>query len=440
MALLLSKQYAEVLGRNARTLDYIKKGNKPAAIKMANNKLATKRQLQKSAVSTPRLHATISRRSQLRTFRWTKLPSSFVLKPNSSSGGGGIIVIFGRNKKGNWVKADKTEMFIPELKNHIFDILDGNFSLGNVPDSALFEQRIKNHSTFKPLSKKGIPDIRVLVYNLVPIMAMLRLPTEESQGRANLHSGGIGVGIDMAHGLTTTAIYRGQLIETLPHSRISLSGIKIPHWKNVLLTAVTAAKAIGLQYSGVDIAIDREDGPTVLELNARPGLDIQLANLAPLKSRLRRVEGLKVATPEKGVRLSRELFSEEVEQEIEDISGRTLLGVIEPVTILDGTGNEHNFLAKIDTGAFRTTIDEAIVDKLGLHKALLDGKKAVRGALGQESRPMIELTMLLHDHRIKTKAFITDRSHMNYAMIVGRRDLKSFLVDPSKRERVRAKS
>lgn len=431
MALLLNRNLGDVLGLNARTLQYITKANPAQATRIANNKLMTKKVLQKAGIPTPRLFGVITDRQELKRFRWTKLPSSFVLKPNSSSGGGGIVVVFGRNKKGTWVKADKSAVFIPELKNQILDILDGNFSLGNIPDVAFFEQRIKNHAELKPYCVRGIPDVRILVYNLVPVMAMLRLPTEESGGRANLHSGGVGIGVELVHGLTTVAIHRDQIIEHVPGTRLGLSGIRLPYWNDILLMAVRAARACGLNYAGVDIAIDREDGPMVLEINARPGLNIQFANMAPLKSRLRRVEGLKVSTPEKGVTLAKNLFSGELEQEIEDISGRTILGVAEPVTIIDGAGQPHVIVAKIDTGAYRTAIDEALAKKLNLHSVIL-AHKDVRGALGEQTRPVIELSMQLRQRLIKTQAFMIDRSRMNYDAIIGRRDLKGFLVDPSK--------
>jgi len=41
-------------------------------------------------------------------------------------------------------------------------------------------------------------------------MGELRLPTKDSSGKANLHLGGIGVGIDMGTGVTTTAIHKGR--------------------------------------------------------------------------------------------------------------------------------------------------------------------------------------------------------------------------------------
>lgn len=416
---------------NSRMLEYIQKSNSREAVRLANNKLATKKALQKAGLPTPRLFATIHNRSELKKFRWTKLPSSFVLKPNSSSGGGGIVVIFGRNKKGNWVKADKSEVFIPELETHMLDILDGNFSKGNIPDKAFFEQRIKVHPDLKPYSVKGVPDIRVIVYNSVPVMTMLRLPTYQSSGKANLHAGGIGVGIDLSVGITTTAIQRGHLIDTLPESRLSLSGIRLPFWDEVLLLAVRAAQAVGLNYAGVDIAIDREDGPMVLEINARPGLGIQFANIAPLKSRLQRVEGLKTKSLEKKINLAKSLFGADVEQEIEDISGRTILGIQETISIMDTEGQPHTITAKIDTGAWRTAIDESLAEKLGISHPVIE-TQGVRGALGRQVRPIVGLTMNIKGHPIKTQAYLIDRSHMNFNVIVGRRDLKGFLVDPLK--------
>jgi len=428
------KQLGGVLGQNARVLHYTDQSEARSAATIARNKLTTKRLLQRAGLPTPRLYAALRSRQELKSFRWTKLPSSFVIKPNAAFGGSGILIVFGRNKKGNWVKADKTEVPISQLRNHIQDILDGNFSPSNVPDSALIEQRIKNHPDLRAYSIQGTPDVRIVVYNLVPVMAMLRLPTAESHGKANLHAGGIGVGIDLARGVATFATYRGHLIETLPHHRQRLTGIHIPHWPKVLLTASETARAINLPFAGVDIAIDRDDGPMVLEINARPGLDIQLANVAPLRSRLKRVEDLTVASPTKGVQIGQNLFGSDVEQEIEEISGQTILGVIEPVEIHDIAGDKHGISAKIDTGAWRTTIDKSLAKKWGLNTKIIEHGK-VRGALGRQERPIIELTMSLRDKPIKTRAYLADRSHLTYPMIIGRRDLKGFLVDPTQKNR-----
>lgn len=428
---VFGKQWRGVLGMNARALRYIKKSNTAAATRLANRKLATKRTLQKSGLPTPRLYARIRSRAELKAFRWTKLPSSFVLKPNSSSGGGGILVVFGRNKKGNWVKADRSEIFIPELRRHILEILDGRFSKGNIPDTAFFEQRIKVHHALKPYSLQGIPDARILVYNRIPVMAMLRLATADSAGRANLHAGGVGVGIDLSLGLTTTAIHRGRLIETVPGSRLPLSGLRLPAWDETLHLAVAAAEAIGLKYAGVDIALDRDDGPMVLEINARPGLDIQFANLTPLQARLKRVEGLSIKSPLKAVQLAKNLFGLDV-NEIEDTTGRLVVGIEEPVTLYDTAGQAHPIKAKIDTGAYRTALDVSLAEKLQLHQPVID-YQPVRAALGKETRPVVSLAFDLRGRHIVTQAFLSDRAHLSYDMIIGRRDLRAFLVDPSRR-------
>jgi hypothetical protein len=217
----------------------------------------------------------------------------------------------------------------------------------------------------------------------------------------------------------------------LPGSRLPLSGIRIPFWEEILLLAVRSAQAIGLNYAGVDIAIDREDGPMVLEINARPGLDIQFANSAPLKNRLRRVEGLKTKSIERKIALAKSLFSGDIEQDITDVSGRTVLGIDEEIKIIDSTGTPQTFRAKIDTGAWRTTIDTAAAEKLGIATPVLK-EIGVKAAMGREMRPLIAAHLEIKNHPIKTEITLTDRDHMDFPVLIGRRDLKGFLVDPCK--------
>jgi predicted ATP-grasp superfamily ATP-dependent carboligase len=57
-----------------------------------------------------------------------------------------------------------------------------------------------------------------------------------------------------------------------------LSAVQVPCWADVLLLAARSHNAIPLGYFGIDIVIDAQLGPVILELNARPGLSIQLAN------------------------------------------------------------------------------------------------------------------------------------------------------------------
>ena len=426
----------QILGINKRNIKYIKPSNSRRAIRIADNKLLGKRVLVKHSIPVAETFAVVKDRKELSVFDWYNLPKSFVLKPNRGLRGLGVLILYGRIKRKTeeqppvWVKADKTKMTIPILQNHVLNILDGQFSKGQLPDTAIFEERLKLLRIFKPYSYRGVPDVRVIVYNSIPIMAELRLPTKESDGRSNLHLGAIGVGIDMATGTTTSAVWHGKLIKYLPEARLPLSGIKIPEWKSLLELAIECQRASKVGFLGVDIGIDREKGPVVLELNARPGLSIQIANLAPLGIRLEKARGLKVKSIKQAIRLSQDLFGGQIEEELEELSGKRIIGIKEPIEILDSKGEKHKTTTKIDTGAYRTSICQSLAEKLGLIKTIK--YKKVRSALGKEERQIIDLSFILDKRRVSTEAFVANREEMKFDIIIGRKDLKKFLVDPAK--------
>lgn len=459
------KKSASLLGMNARNLEYIRPHNRKRGMEIADNKLLCKRVLKKNALGVSALIAKIRTHEELEQFDWSSLPSSFALKPNRGFGGEGIVVVYAK-KKGRddaWVKANGSIITVEDLKSHIRNILDGSFSLANTPDIAFFEERLKLLKLFKPYSYKGIPDIRVIVFNHVPVMAMLRLPTKASDGKANLQQGAIGVGIDLATGTTTTAIIgKGHLIEYIPDTRLVLSGIKIPYWKEILRMSVEAQALSGLGFLGADIAIDRDRGPVILELNARPGLSIQLANLAGLKGRLKRVAGLKIKTTERGIRVGKNLFGGEIEEEIEELSGKHVIGSVEKVKLLGKNGKEIEVEAKIDTGADSTSIDASLAKELGFEDALrsFEEKMAgrdiinelskeererlfagipdltdtipVKSSHGYSYRPVIRIELTLDAVTLPAKVSVIDRSHLKYAVIVGRKSLGKFLIDVNK--------
>ncbi|MBU1291941.1 hypothetical protein KKH07_00390 [Patescibacteria group bacterium] len=422
----------QILGMNARILAYMRPSNSLRAIRIADNKLIAKKILKKNGLPVAQTHSIIKNIHELKNFDWTSLPNTFTLKPNRGLGGEGILIVYARRKRYPypWIKADKKIVEIKDLESHILNILEGTYSLTNLPDIAFFEERIRLLKLFKPYSYRGIPDIRILIYNSVPIMAELRLPTKESSGKANLHLGGIGTGIDMGTGITTTAIQKDRIIEYVPGTRLPLRGIQIPEWKEILRLAIHAQQITKIGFLGIDIAIDREKGPVILELNTRPGLSIQIANMFPLNERLRRVKGLKVKTINKGVKIAQDLFGGEIEEELEEISGRKVIGINEPIEILDADKIKHQTMAKVDTGAYRTTICSSLAKELGINQAI--GQKKVRSALGMEEREIISLSFYMDKRLVTSDAFIADRSEMKYDIIVGRRDLKRFLVDPAK--------
>lgn len=455
----------KLLGMNARNLAYIRPQNRKRAMRIADYKLLGKRILSKNNLPTSKLIGKIQSIEELENFDWNALPNSFALKPNRGFGGEGILVVYGKkkNRPDAWVKADGSIVTIDDIKTHIRNILDGSFSLSNTQDSAFFEERLKLLKLFKPYAFKGIPDIRVIVFNKVPVMAMLRLPTRASDGKANLQQGAIGLGIDMATGTTTTAIQgKGSIIEYAPGTRLPLSGIKIPYWKQILRMSVQAQEISGLGFLGADIAIDRDLGPVILELNARPGLSIQLANLSGLKERLDRVKGLKIKTMEKGVRVGMDLFGGEIEEELEEISGRRVIGCIETVRLIGKDGKEIEVKAKIDTGADSSSIDFELAKQLGFEKTVEEyqqiakdwseishlGKEArwemfenipdvvgtvpITSSHGTTYRVKIPIDIIMDTLQFSSHPTIIDRSKLEYQVIIGRKNLRKFLVDVTK--------
>jgi len=459
------KNQKKILGMNARNLSYVRPNNLKKAIKVAKNKIVSKKILRKNGIPVPKLIAKISSYEDLENFDWDILPSGFALKPNSGLGGEGILVVYGK-KKGRedaWVKADRAVITTEDLKSHIRNILDGNFSSSGVPDIAFFEERMQLLKLFKPYSYKGIPDIRVIVYNKVPVMAMLRLPTKASGGKANLQQGAVGVGIDLATGITTSAVQgKSKIIEYAPGTRMLLSGIKIPYWKEMLELAVRAQEISGLGFLGADIAIDKERGPVFLEINARSGLSIQIANLDGLKERLERVDGLKIKTIQRGVRVGMNLFGGGVEEELEEISGKRVIGSIEKVKLIGRKGKEVDVEAKIDTGAGWTSIDSEIAKEIGFEKTVEEYDKLnvnyqnikdlsrkerwsivknvphinstviVHSSHGTTYRPMVKINFVMDKRIIPAKVTIIDRTQLKYPIIIGKRNLGRFLIDVNK--------
>ena len=413
------------LGMNARNYLYIRPNNKRGAKKRADNKLLTKRRLIKYKVPTPNLISVFRSLDDVRSFDWTTVKGSFVLKPARGYGGSGIMVVRDWDgEKGRLIGSK--EVTASMLEAEIFSILDGAYSLNNLPDVAFLEERVVVAPSMRKLSPKGIPDIRIIVAHKVPIMAMLRLPTEYSDGKANLHQGAVGIGIDLRTGITTKAVLYGEEEKFIPKTKTKVRGIKIPQWDKILKYAVKAQTASRLGYAGIDIVLDKDRGPLILEVNARPGLQIQLANGDSLRTRLERIEAMDVPSTEFGIDLAKRLFAEHAYSEVK--SDSNVLHIVEKVTLI-GPAGKKVVKAKIDTGAYRTAIDEALVDELGLETT---GEKVIiSSGSGTQYRPTVALSIQLRGGKIDTVASYNDRSHMRFPVIIGRRDLKGFLVDPT---------
>jgi alpha-L-glutamate ligase-like protein len=423
-----------ILGKNARSMLFSYPYNKPKGKNIASSKIRSKRILKKEEIPVPDIYAKFTKPHDILRFDWESLPSSFALKPNKGLGGEGIIIAKKKTKEGKaWITTQKKRVTVEDLKLHTMDILEGAYSIRNVPDMAFIEEFVGRHKAFRKYAYRGTPDIRVIVFNKVPVMAMLRLPTKESGGRANLHQGAIAVGVDIATGITTRAYWHGEYIVHKPGTKRKLHGIKIPKWSRILKIAVRCQEVTELGYMGADIVLHPEKGPLVLELNYMPGLQIQLANSSGLKKRLERVEDLRVRDAEHGVKIAKALFMASFADRVRADEGVRTISAIQEITIKGALKEKKRkkVVAKIDTGAWRTSISQKLADELGLlAKDNILWTKKVRSSLGAEERPVISLTFWLAGRKVVTPASVAKRMALKYSVIVGRKNLKGFIVNP----------
>ncbi len=283
---------AGVVGINSRNCGYIMTNNPRRPYQFVDDKVHTKQLAEQAGIAVPRLYGLISTVHQTHLIdEITRDKKDFVIKPAHGSGGKGILVVENR-RRDLFMKPDNTFINMDSLTHHIENILGGVYSLGGQVDQAIVEYRVKFDLIFNSISYQGVPDIRVLIYKGIPIMSMLRLPTRQSDGKANLHQGAVGVGINLATGVTTLAVCNDHRIDEHPDFGTPVCDLQIPGWQDLLLLAARCYELAPLGYLGVDIVLDAERGPLVLELNARPGLAIQIANGRGLQHRLDAIDRL----------------------------------------------------------------------------------------------------------------------------------------------------
>ena len=281
-----------VLGMNRRNAACILDHNPRARFPLVDDKLRMQELCRRIGVPTPAVYATVSYHSELhRLERLLGRRDDFVITPSRGSAGRGVLVVVGRDRNG-YLRHNGEHLSLDAIRQHLSDILSGMYSLGGRPDQAMSQQRIRLHAAFAAVAYKGIPDLRVVLYRNEPAMAMLRLPTRASNGRANLHQGGIGAGVDLVSGVTHHAVLRNRFVRCHPDTGVPVVGLRVPCWPQVLQMSRRVAEAVGLGYIGVDIVVDETEGPLLLEANARPGLAIQIANNRGLLPRLAEIDAL----------------------------------------------------------------------------------------------------------------------------------------------------
>jgi alpha-L-glutamate ligase-like protein len=275
-----------ILGLNRRNGDYLLKFNPRRLYPLVDDKLQTKRLALKAGIAVPDLYGVIETQRDIR-----RLPEivaghqEFALKPAHGSAGDGIVVISGRSGA-RYRTISGALLDRDQLSHHLSNAINGQFSLGGVPDVVIVEAMVHFSNLFERVSFQGVPDVRVIVFRGFPVMAMVRLPTRTSNGKANLHQGAVGAGIDIASGITLDGVIGADVVTHHPDTMHAIAGLKLADWDTILDISSRCYEITGLGYIGVDIVLDRDRGPLVLELNARPGLAIQIANRQGLLRRL----------------------------------------------------------------------------------------------------------------------------------------------------------
>lgn len=302
-----------VLGMNERNAQYVQRYNSRKLYPLVDDKLRTKELALKAGIAVPELYGVISSQHDAQELKGiADQQSDFVIKPAQGTGGDGIVVVSGRSarQQGVYRLTDGSYISDAGLRYHVSNIISGQYSLGGTRDRAMIEYCVKADPFFETVTYQGVPDIRVLVFKGYPAMAMVRLPTRNSSGKANLHQGAVGSGIDLAQGRTMSGVLGTDIVHEHPDTGAPIAGHFIPGWDYCLSLAARCYELTGLGYLGVDIVLDKTHGPLILELNARPGLNIQIANRCGLVERFEKIEEMPVEkTIDEKVATAREVFA-----------------------------------------------------------------------------------------------------------------------------------
>jgi len=405
-----------ILWQNARNLYYIGEYNDLLARKLADSKIKTKSFLEKKWVSVAETLMIIKDYVELSDALFDSLTPPFVIKPNAWYGGKGIIIINEKNALGQFVSSEKRAYTKEQLVNHFKAIIDGFFSLSWRRDKIIIERKIILNHQIELLGKYGLPDIRIIVFNLVPVIAMMRIPTEKSSWKANLHAWAAAVGIDIASGKFTNIMLHGKMVKSIPWIG-DVRGIILPRWDDILTLAVKVQKASGLGYLGCDIVLDENKWPLLLEMNARAGLEIQVANMTPLKTRLERIEGIEVHNVEKWVRIGKDLFGKEGWSKDFPEVQKKVLWEKEFISFMYENKN-FTYLASISPTKQESSIDEEFVEN-----ALKIDKKTIK-------KWVLKLDIVLLWEKRSVKFVIRNFKWSNISLWIS--PLKWFLYDPYK--------
>jgi alpha-L-glutamate ligase-like protein len=418
---------AHILGLNSR---YLYTSLNPNSAKQYGfSKTVTKELLAQHNIATAQVYHVFDSQDDTDNILWDNIPLPFVIKPASGSAGKGVWLIKSKiADEQSWLNYEGEKVTQADLELHIENILDGEFTTWGRNHKAIVEELVPPHPKLAKYTYKGTPDIRVIVFNSVPIMAMLRLPTKESEGRANLDRGAYGLGIDIGTGITTYGLKgKSEHVTHFSDSKRKVNGIKIPQWTQVLELAVTAANAAGYVFMGADLFIHPEKGPMIVEVNGFPGLSIQLANKAGLKRRIERVEGLEVRDPKHGVKIGQALFAETFADKIRIEEGLTIIPIRPIIRVVGEDRRKTAIEALINTSRNRSAISQELAEELGLvdyDDLLWQQQESLEGKV-----PVVEVVFQIKNHTIKTAMVVSKRlNRTKHKVELGTKDTQGFLI------------
>ncbi len=108
---------------------------------------------------------------------------------------------------------------------------------------------------------------------------------------------------------------------------------------------------------------------------------------------------------------------------------RTVVGLTEVIT-LHGPIGDRDVLARIDTGATKSSISLSLASELGLGPVV--NSKLVKSAHGSKLRPIIEIALTIEGKELEELFTLADRDHMKYKVLIGQNVLEhDFVVDPT---------
>ena len=112
---------------------------------------------------------------------------------------------------------------------------------------------------------------------------------------------------------------------------------------------------------------------------------------------------------------------------------KVIVGLTEKVKIEGKKGRKRVFMAKIDTGATKSSIDTNLAKELKVGPVVKS--RMVKSAHGNSLRPVILPTIEIAGKKIRRQFTLADRKHLKYPILIGVNVLKKggFIVDPSKK-------